>query len=203
MPLYSSSDFASKLGVSKAAVSQAIKGGRIVISKDGTIDSEHKTNKAFAAKQKPGVKKHGGDRTKVKRKLGPRKRKEQPDEIQSDIARKLKAEGDVKEKQVLRLQAAADLTQFKVDRMRGEYLPTAMVKGLFSITFQSMPKMFQHSLEAMLTDLSAKYKINRNDQAEQRKKIIEEVNLSIERSIIEIESKLATMVESVMSQKSA
>lgn len=202
MPLYSSSDFASLLGVSKASVSNAVKQGRIIIRKSGEIDSEHKANKAYAHGVRPEVKKHGGDKTKVK-KRGPRKRKESNDDVESDVLGKLKAARQVQEKQVLRLGAAAELTQFKVDRLRGEYLPTLLVKDLFATHFQSMTKGTQHMLEGMLTELAAQKKLNRNEQVEWRKRIIEELNIMVERGIIETENKMMTIIESVMSQKSA
>ena len=209
MALYSSTEFASFLGVSNAAVTKAKRKGKIVIGPDGRIDSEHKVNKAFVKKMKSGSKPIPNNKGGVKKgqRRGPYKKKdpimEQLSDSENDVLGKIKAERQVKEKQVMRIDAAAQLTKFKVDRMRGEYVPTAMVKGLFAVHFQSMTKAFQHALEAMLTDLSARYKINRNDQAEQRKKIIEELNISAERGMIETESKLSSLIESVMSQKYA
>ena len=209
MALLTHTEFAKHCGVSSASISMAKRNKKVVYKKAGKMDTEAAQNKIYfngcqsrAMKKKlSGVTPPVVSEKKTRDSSG--RHQETPEEVNDVLYGKLKAERQVKEKQVRRLDAASEIMEFKALRLKGEYLPTQMVKRLFSTHFQSTTKSFQHTLEALLTDISVKYKINRNDQAEFRKKIIEEINIGAERGMIDTENQLAQIVENVMSQKYA
>ena len=207
MAIITHSEFATLCGVSNASLSGYKKRKKIVYTKAGKIDTDHVLNKKFLgeAKKRLFKKQIAGTAPLPEKKTrdSSSRHEETPEDQIQEIYGKMKAERQVKEKQMRQLDAASEIMEFKAQRLKGEYLPTQMVKRLFITHFQSTTKSFQHTLEALLTDLASRYKINRNDLAEYRKKIIEEINIGAERGMIETDNQLSTIVESVMSQKYA
>lgn len=114
---------------------------------------------------------------------------------------KMDVETNLKRKQTEKIEAEANLARIREERLSGQLIPTVLVKPIFQKHFQSITTEFQNTLNAMITDVAAKTKINRNVQAEFRRKIISELNISIDRSIFSTEREIDNIIADYLNSK--
>lgn len=222
MALLKQAEFADKCLVNTAAISVNKKRGNVVVRADGLIDDQDLVNQKFYTKAVKNAEKRatktviaenveGGEEQITPDSLGKASKMEEfpgktPDKkvkkpptaeqtaLGNQLNEKFNVETELKRKQGAKADAEARMLAMKEQRLRGELLPTNLIKPLFQTHFQSLTMEFQNSLNALITDISVRLKINRNMQAEIRKKAVNEMNQSIDRAIFRTDKEIERMI---------
>ena len=212
MALLTNKEFAEKCGISTDQLTVYKGRGKVVMGDDGLYDDQHPANQkqharcmANAAKraEKPSKPENEEKEEKSpspeKPEKKPKNQEKTPEKagksrLNAELSEKFKIENELKKKQSERQEAETRMLKMKEDRIMGQLLPTALIKPLFQRHFQSITMEFQNTVNALITDVSAKTKLNRNVQAELRKKVISDVNIAIDRAIFHTEKEIDNMI---------
>jgi hypothetical protein len=197
MAKYKQAEFAEKCGISVGAVSVQKKRGKIIVDAEGMVDDQDSINQGFLNKAILNLKRRESKMTVVAEEKPEKveskpKKAERPErtEMSDQFREKMSVETNLKKIQTERAEAESELLKIKKDRINGQLLPTVMIKPLFQRHFQSIIMEFQHTVNALITDISVKTKLNPNVQAELRRKAISDINLAVDRAIFHTEREI-------------
>ena len=216
MPLYPRKEFADFLDTSPNALAVYVQRKKIVVQKDGFINTEDPTNVVFLEKWK--VK-----QAKEQAKNGPKKpnaqikmrvvdsettgsqlvnpedteKSEQTDSSQG--LNKLTKEKLASENEK-RMEEIA-LLKLKREKQSGLVIPTALVKHVFTSAAKSQANNFYHAADALLTEFSKVKGLNANEKAEMRKKLTDTVNNFCDLTVLEGIKSIEVIVEDYSTKK--
>ena len=213
MALYKQSEFAKLCGISKANLSTYKKRGKVQITED-LIDDSLPVNADFLTKMlsKKGklpseitnntdenAKTTGSEDAVVNA-----KREKATNTGNSD------AEGGSlhnleRQKKKLDIQKTAEeieLLRKKNEKMEGELIPTGLVQDLLRLHFLSATNQFRNSIENILTAWAKKKDFTREEIAEIRGFMLNELNKSIQLSVKESQQGLGKIIEEFTVKKS-
>lgn len=201
MALYKPAEFARICAISPKNFFTYKSRKKVVVNVDGLVDDSDPLNVQFKQMCEENAKKRAAkgiespqvsSEKTAKMKEFPGKtpededkkeRKANNDAFNAKVHDKINVETDLKRKQSELKDMEARMLKMKEQKMLGQLLPTDMIKPLFQTHFQSLTIEFQHLINAMITDVSVKIKLDRNTQAELRRKAVTDLNLAIEKAI--------------------
>lgn len=197
MPIYSLQGFAKLIGRSKAAVSQDAsekRGCKVIYNKDGNIDTDNPTNKAYMERWLAKVeleKKESGSDIKVlpavdfeKPIVAPHTEAfaEQVRNSDSDEYTDLptnKLPNDLSKLQVLekktsirKTQKDTEKLQLQIDKLNGILIPTELVRMVFVYFSKEMQTAFHQAADNLLVDFSTIKQLSSKEQADLRAKLV-------------------------------
>ena len=192
MSLHTKAEFARLTGKSKAHVSMGIKRKQIILSGDYIDDTIHKnktvmnrwihqSSKAKVGKIAPPVE----EKPKAPKGIKP------PSQMFSDVGLddiKKQAEIDLKIAQIER-------TNLQNQKLRGDSIPTEMVKSTVSILGHSFQSSYKNGAEAFIIDFCHRMKAPAKIEAEMKGKLIKLINKSHSNAIIEAKKSIESIVE--------
>ena len=192
MSLHTKAEFARLTGKSKAHVSMGIKRKQIILSGDYIDDTIHKnktvmnrwihqSSKAKVGKIAPPVE----EKPKAPKGIKP------PSQMFSDVGLddiKKQAEIDLKIAQIER-------TNLQNQKLRGDSIPTDLVKSTVSILGHSFQSSYKNGAEAFIIDFCHRMKAPAKIEAEMKGKIIKLINKSHSNAIIEAKKSIESIVE--------
>jgi len=192
MSLHTKAEFARLTGKSKAHVSMGIKRKQIILSGDYIDDTIHKnktvmnrwihqSSKAKVGKIAPPVE----EKPKAPKGIKP------PSQMFSDVGLddiKKQAEIDLKIAQIER-------TNLQNQKLRGDSIPTDLVKSTVSILGHSFQSSYKNGAEAFIIDFCHRMKAPAKIEAEMKGKLIKLINKSHSNAIIEAKKSIESIVE--------
>ena len=192
MSLHTKAEFARLTGKSKAHVSMGIKRKQIILSGDYIDDTIHK-NKTVMNRWK-----HQSSKAKVGKIAPPVEEKPKapkgikpPSQMFSDVGLddiKKQAEIDLKIAQIER-------TNLQNQKLRGDSIPTDLVKSTVSILGHSFQSSYKNGAEAFIIDFCHRMKAPAKIEAEMKGKLIKLINKSHSNAIIEAKKSIESIVE--------
>lgn len=199
MPLYTKAQFAEKYGKSRAAVTSSIKRNTLVASGD-YIDDEHPLNAAKARRwalelqnKKPNPK---GKKTVAEPKVESNTKLKNIDEpkVFDDF------DDNSLESQKKRAEIALKIEQLeghrlKNQKLRGESIPTDMVRKVVMMLGHSFQSNYKNSSEVFLLDICHRLKAPAKIEAELKGQLIQMINNSHENAINEAKKQLKSIIE--------
>lgn len=204
MALFKHLEFADFCKVDKSMISKYKKRGKVVVNGDGLFDTTDPLNEKFIQSCKKNAEKKAARSgraieepetlpgiTEKSTKSAVKKPQNEEisrqntsrEELNKTLKEKFDVETNLKIKQSTKADAEARLLKMKEERLMGLLLPTGLIKPLFKTHFQSLTMEFQNAINALITDVAVKTKLNRNVQSEIRRKALTELNNSIDRAI--------------------
>lgn len=218
MPLYTRAQFADlcKLNpdTSRPYLSTNIKRGKIILTSDGYIDDSDQVNQDFLkrcldkapASSEPIVKKNIEivENTKIQ---APAKiestessTNEQP---QKDKKRTSSSEGgskyeldiEKKELEIEKLRVDTRLQELKEEKIRGEVIPIALVKQLFSTHSQSIVTSQKDGIEFLLINIAKESVFTGDQLARLRGKMVEILNEATDKAVAATKRNMKSLID--------
>lgn len=199
------SDFAKMIGVVAAYVDTYVKRGRVVVLVDNPkmVDITDPTNADFArwvrenkkAKSTIPVEKKSIEIPKV--------------QIERKISEPLTSEAEKTVNKIMIRKNEADLEKKLVDieekklknsKLRGETIPTKMVKDLIAQLSKSMISAYKDSAQQLLVEFSHRKKLSASEESEMNGELIKIINSSHDKAISEAKKQLEVIVSTVSDQ---
>lgn len=212
MPLYPRKEFAEFLETSLNALAVYVQRKKIVVQKDGLINTEDPTNVVFlskwkVSKSKKAAKEAPKQQLKIKS-VEPgatgndlfdqeQEKTEQTDSSQGLnklTKEKLASENEKRNEEIA-------LLKLKREKQSGLVIPTALVKHVFTASSKSQANNFHHAADALLTEFSKLKSLTVNEKAEMRKKLIDTINNFCELTVLEGIKSIEVIVEDYSSKK--
>lgn len=194
MSLHTKSQFAKLTGKTQAHVSVNIKRKKIILSGDYIDDTipQNKTLMNRWIKQTQKKIQKGLQSTEIKPDAPkgieePKIKQENHFEGGLDAIKK-QAEIDLKHAQIER-------TNLQNQKLRGESIPTDMVKNTVSVLGHSFQSSYKNGAEALLMDFCHKMKASAKIEAEMKGKLIKLINKSHENAITEAKKTIESMID--------
>lgn len=175
MATFSKKEFAAKCGMPTNKLSVYIKRQKVVTTGEG-IDDSLPQNQAFLAK-------HGGKVLKAAKPDRKAKGKEKQDEVPAEVRKSFGLDLDRKVVEIDRAQLGKQLLQAKIDRIRGDMIPFAVMKSAVDQHFRDCTIHFGQGIQNLLTEVAHKAKLNINQKAELHTAMQKIVNDSVNRAI--------------------
>lgn len=211
MALLTLTEFAELHGISNPSVYK--KRGRIVTNTAGYVDTTHPINQLIAAKPpkkkikepeetalpylKDVIDSLDGDEPSAtvvvekKPALGKSesagKKKLPHTQISPEIQAQMALDREKKEIDL-------DVIRMKRDRMRGDVIPTDIVRQAFARIFSGLTVSMKQEIENFLIEISKKARLNANDIAELRGKLVVIINRSVDTAVDESRSSVNNIV---------
>lgn len=208
MPLYSKKDFADLCFTTTSDLSNYIRRGKVVVSvvgegdaKQELIDSSNELNAAFYVKRQshqvkktaisglPGGDKNisdhqesGKEKVKEQKKEPPPKFEFSP-ELGTTMTEQIRTEADQKLRNVEKTTLDIELQKLKIDKMRGEVIPTQLVTDLIRSFSKQIVIDFRNGAENLLIEITKKTGLTDNDVASLRGSFIEIINAAVNEAI--------------------
>lgn len=194
MSLHTKSQFAKLTGKKAAHVTMNVKRGKIILSGD-YIDDTIPQNKNLMnrwIKQTQKKIQKGLESTEIKTEAPkgieePKIQHENSFEGGLDAIKK-QAEIDFKKAQI-------EKTNLQNQKLRGEAIPTDMVKNTVSVLGHSFQSSYKNGAEALIMDFCHKMKASAKVQAEMKGKLIKLINKSHENAITEAKKTIESIVD--------
>lgn len=204
-------EFAKMLGLHPAYVDQYIKHNKIVTLADDKkmVDITHPANVAFMKhikekqKQKEGQPEIKKDNTPVHLKR-PEKPKRNKPETTKDYTSTDPSESDDGIYNINQQKAKADLDKKLIEieriklinaKLRGQSVPTAMVKNLISTLSNTFISSYKESADKLLIEISHRKKLSLNESAEMKGELVKIINsahdLAIDGALANLETILS------------
>lgn len=188
MALYTKAEYAQECGVSRAHISMAIKRGKLIIGDDDKVDSDNALNKLYKATCAENASKKGQPvkvpEIKGKRAPLPKKEKSAPARttnplMEQRITQKFDIDHEEKQARIQKIRKEVEMADLKQMKLTGQLIPTDLVFGVIRQLSQSITMSFKNQLEAVVTDISKKAKLDRKESAELRGLIKDHLNTTI------------------------
>lgn len=93
-----------------------------------------------------------------------------------------------------KLQQEIALLQVKKQKAHGMVIPTDLVKNIFSQHTKTMLVEFNNAVDKIMSRIAKKYDLKNHELSEMRRSIIDDINISANRSVDESKSALANIV---------
>lgn len=183
MALLNQPEFAALAGVSKAFISTYKKRGIVVLGPDGFYDTKEMKNAIFLEKQaaKAAVNKKASDQessTSIADDSGDGKQKVAAEKPVINPALEEQYSLDREKK-----KTDLDLLRMKRDKMRGDVVPTDVVKQAIARIFTGMQTNLKQGNENFLNEISKRANLSRNDLAELRQELGKILNHCIDEAV--------------------
>lgn len=215
MPLFSKKDFAELCFTNTSDLSNYIRRGHVVYDEEKeTIDSSDAKNAAFIVKRKqlqiqktaksvviPGADADELNSRTAKKKTEVTPKFDFPPEMLHSV--KVSAETDTKIKAATleKTENEIRLQQMKIEKQKGELIPTQLVKDLIAQHSKSITVSFRNGAENFLMDITKKAGLTIEQVAELRGKLVEIINIAVNDSIDTSISGLENIVEEYTQQR--
>jgi len=197
--------FAKMIGVVASYVDTYVKRGRIVVlANDHTlVDITDPTNAAFA--------KWVRENKKTKSEVPIEKTKSEIPKINIErkISEPVTSEAEKTVNKIMIRKNEADLEKKLVDieekklknsKLRGETIPTKMVKDLISQLSKSMISSYKDAAQLLLVEFSHRKKLSASEESEMNGELIKIINISHDRAISETKKQLEVIISTVSDQ---
>ncbi len=194
MALLNTPEFAAAAGVSKAFISTYKKRGIIILGTDGLYDTKELKNQIFLEKQqaKAAVNKKPSDQdpdpvitgavAASESKPATEKPAPNPDVLEVQAMEKDKKKTDL------------EILRMKRDKMRGDVVPTDVVKQAIARIFAGFQTNLKQGNENFLNEISKRANLNRNDLAELRQALAKILNDCIDGAVDSAKKELNNIV---------
>jgi hypothetical protein len=152
-----------RLTLSKSSVSTYVKRGKLVPNEDGLFDMDFAPNALFESE---------------------RRRKQIEGKVKSNDA--INAGNLVEEKtkaEIERIKTATILNELKIEKQKGETIPTEMVAPVVNQLAQELMSEFLATIEKIIVDIGHIKKLNNAEMADIRRQVKSSVNMANERAI--------------------
>jgi hypothetical protein len=172
MATHSKKEFAELCGTTTRHLSIYIKRKKVVVSDVGLIDDTVPQNNLFLKKRA----------AKPKQKVD---KAPDPAKIARDVELKelLAMEKEAKQLAILSKRKEQTLLDARIQKMHGVLIPTDLVKNLFAQHFREVSTSFKQGIDGILSEIGKKAKLNGNQMAEIRGRMVKILNESVERSV--------------------
>jgi hypothetical protein len=214
MGLYTRLQLLEKVGLDpgsnsdRGKVSMALKRGNLILNGDGFIDDTEPKNSIWisnymlrVATKQPvlvddaeSLEETPSARTSTRK---PRNQNPLP-KSSGDL---YKLEQELKQQELEKKTVETRLLELKEQKMRGELIPTDLVKIIFAQHSKSMVTEFKNDIEGMLTIFSKKTGMNSNQVAEMRGQILEAINNAVAKSVDHSKKNLDAIVNEFVEVK--
>ncbi len=185
-------EFADKYDVNVRSLSVYVKRHKLIERADGGgIDTDDPINALFISKHKARPKREGEPvaiadtpASEVKKQPGKKgENKSKKDEEQS--RNRFDIETKKKQMEISRIESAIAIEELKMRKLKGQMIPTDMVRQLFQRHFKSVTNSFKNGVDKLIVEFSKRSKMSLNDIAELRASMIQVINESVNEGIAE------------------
>ena len=201
MAVYNLKEFAALCKMTTGNLSNIIKRGKVIV-KNNTIDDSIADNRDFLQKRKD----YPDKELKVEKVLTVEKVIKTPNSSSKDsegeinnyqLDRKLKAQ-DLKKR-----EAETRLLNLKEEKIRGEHIPTELVRSLIIHLSQSFVTGFKNGLEDFITVVAKAKGMNVNEIAEARGELTRVINNTVNKSVESAKKSVDSIVSEYAEKRSA
>ena len=172
MKLIKQIDFAKKCGISRQKLNVYISRGKVIKTDSGKIDESNEQNIYF-----------------YQRRLELNMEKENPSEENISLDRK------IKKVELAKKTVDTRIALIKEEKMRGEVIPTEMVKILFAQHSKNIIVEFENSLDKILTILSKEIGMNNKTISKYRGIIKKEINIAVDSTINKTKEDIINIID--------
>lgn len=201
MALYKLKEFAEVCGLKQNALSNAKARGKIIVNENRMVDTGNPANAVFLElyRAKSGAADDPSAALPV-----PKSATADVDTGQkaADAAPSGRQGGELfkldREKKAIDIEKAKqdlELSRIKEQKIRGELIPTALVRDAFTQLFGAFTVSFRQGSDNLITEWTQIAHLNRNQQADLRKRLVKIVNSSIDAGIDDAKNRLDAIVE--------
>lgn len=202
MALYKLKEFAEVCGLKQNALSNAKARGKIIVNEDRMVDTGNPANAVFlelhraksgAASDDPGAALPVPKSAAADLETGQKAADAAPGGRQGGELFKLD-----REKKAIDIEKAKqdlELSRIKEQKIRGELIPTSLVRDAFTQLFGAFTVSFRQGSDNLITEWTQIAHLNRNQQADLRKRLVKIVNSSIDAGIDDAKNRLDAIVE--------
>lgn len=162
--------FVKKYGLLAATLRKHISRGKVV-ERNGFIDTEAEINKQYIANIYGKIETESGIDDVSD---------ESDNDYQNDSTPKLKS---IDKLRAEKLEEEITKLRLANEKSRGELIPVDVVKPLFIQFSKSIMTSFQNEAESILTEISHKHKLNREDQSELRSRFTTIINQAVDEGV--------------------
>lgn len=200
MALYKLKEFAEVCGLKQNALSNAKARGKIIVNEYRMVDTGNPANAVFlelhraksgAAADDPGAALPVPKSADIE--TGQKAADAAPVGRQGGELYKLD-----REKKTIDIEKAKqdlELSRIKEQKIRGELIPTSLVRDAFTQLFGAFTVSFRQGSDNLITEWTQIAHLNRNQQADLRKRLVKIVNSSIDAGIDDAKNRLDAIVE--------
>jgi hypothetical protein len=201
MALHKKAEFARICHLTTGNLTKYITRKKVTERPDGMFDDADLVNAEFIKRRKEmqETKESGekptetpGKTPKMKRKPG--KTPETPGTEPSAPGEMYALDVGRKKAQIESAEAERQLKMFQIQRMQGKLIPTDLVKIAFTTAFRAVNTGFKQTVDDLLTEIAAKYRLNVNEMAEEKGRAIRMINDSINRNADTFKSEIANII---------
>ncbi len=212
--IYKRSHFAKLCGLTTGNLSNYINRGLVLVKEDQTIDTDEFLNEDFLKSRQEKLKekyKESGEtppeileKPKKSTKKKAKKKKSETWEIENIQSPEPKQDNSteayesldrrLKKQELLKKEAETRLLNMKEEKLKGEHIPTELVRSIILQQSQSFITAFKNSIEDFITLSAKKSNMNVNEIAEARGKITKMINESANKAIVIAKKGVANIV---------
>jgi hypothetical protein len=215
MPKYSKKDFAKLCGIKTNNLCTYINRGKVICVND-VIDIDDETNLYFYEKRKAGaIEKHtelpDPEEIKLNERVAEKTGKEtqakfdypveDPPESKGTLSQSSHLDNKQKEEDLKKTRMQNELMQAKVEKIRGESIPTVLAKNMMLQHSKSITTAFKNGIESFLITIQKMKGLDLEEMATMRKELIEMINKGVTESIEESKLAIDMIVEDYSNQK--
>lgn len=207
MILVTKKKFAEMCGMQTKNLSVYIIRSQVVANAEGMIDIEFELNKYFYEKQ---IRKNGGKpfisndlpidvAASTEKKVPDSKKEVQsvfdfPSAETSSPSRNSQLDEKIKQTSLEKERLNSELLKSKLEKIRGESIPTSLVKNLFLHHCKSITVSFKNGADALITQIAKMKGLDKAELAELRVQLIDIINKSVNDSIDESKRSVQNIV---------
>lgn len=196
--IYKRVDFAKMCGCGSNNLTTYFKRGKIIIDKNGLIDTGLKINKDFLEHRQ--LKMIAEDNAKnMKTEISETKKQRLQKSVSSDettmaSVNKYDLELHAKELEIKKKEQDIELGKIKIAKAMGKVIPTDLVKSIFAQHFKSVTTAFHQQAENLLDTVSKQTGMKREQLTTMRGELISIVNKAIEDAATESKDSVKNLV---------
>lgn len=161
--------------------------GKIVIGKDGFIDTTNETNQLFIEKRKskkdspsePASKTAAKPRAKTYEEIEGESEGEDSDEDSTGIPSLTTSERKKKHLETIKIAKEIDLLNLREEKLKGIVVPSELIKPLFLQHNQSIVSEFKNTADEIIRAIAKRKSLNANEIAEIKGELVKIINVSI------------------------
>ncbi|MGB0881863.1 MAG: hypothetical protein ACPGSO_02840 [Vicingaceae bacterium] len=192
MPKYTRREFYELCGVSKAYIANYIKRGKLILDKDGLLDTSNPYNEEFMQKR-VGVDKNSivVKEKQIKKNETTTKKRVNKGDLDNDINQREEAvvterynlERQIKEAELKKKEEEIKKLQAQNAKLSGELIPTELVRVVFAQHFKSVTTAFHQGADNFIAIIKKQTEMTREQAANLKSDLIEIVNQSVDESL--------------------
>lgn len=174
MALKTKKEFAALVNQSTRWLSVYIERGKVVVNKKGMIDTENVVNKSFLLQYDP-TKKTEPQIPREETFKDPTATSERPAEL-GDIPDVYVSDARYKHFLALKTERAAELDRLKIDKIKGEVIPSDLMPPVILQHNQSFVTAFKNVADQILTDFAKIKNFSVAEIADMRGRMLQAIN---------------------------